>query len=232
VRFVKNPVRPTPKLGMDRRRFRLVDGMILVAAVAVGLVLTQLIGRATDGMISWPSSFESWRSFTQLRATQGPPWPGGGLYLTEVGFKLMALALPFLAALTPAFLAIRLREPRPRLRRLSSQPGFIGVCATIVAIAFVLIDALVLLLARGREDAFLDLGSLDVILLLPMLISLAISSSWVTLLLGGRWRAEPNWIDRLGRITATFWIILGFALAGLYLHQSWYAPASGGRSGQ
>ena len=88
--------------------------------------------------------------------TQGPPWPGGGLYLTEVGFKLMALVHAF-------FGGIDTGESRNSVTRASTQtspfefPNLVSskrICATIVAIAFVLIDALVLLLARGGDDAF------------------------------------------------------------------------------
>ena len=38
----------------------------------------------------------------------------------------------------------------------------------------------------------------------------AVASSWVTLLIGGRWRADPGWSDRLGRFLGALWIAAFF----------------------
>jgi hypothetical protein len=35
----------------------------------------------------------------------------------------------------------------------------------------------------------------------------AVVVAWVILLLSGRWRSEPSWIDRLGRALGVFWIV-------------------------
>jgi hypothetical protein len=36
----------------------------------------------------------------------------------------------------------------------------------------------------------------------------AVLAAWAALRLGGRWRSEPNWIDRAGRILGAFWVVL------------------------
>jgi hypothetical protein len=41
----------------------------------------------------------------------------------------------------------------------------------------------------------------------------AVAICWATLALGGRWRAEPSWIDRLGRIVGVAWMVMGVAAA-------------------
>jgi hypothetical protein len=43
-------------------------------------------------------------------------------------------------------------------------------------------------------------------LLLPPLTGFAVIGSWATLFLGGHWRAEPTWIDRVGRLLGAYWI--------------------------
>ena len=44
------------------------------------------------------------------------------------------------------------------------------------------------------------------------MIGSAVAVSWLILWLGGGWRAEPSWIDRLGRLLGVFWIVFGVAL--------------------
>jgi hypothetical protein len=34
----------------------------------------------------------------------------------------------------------------------------------------------------------------------------AVAGAWLALALGGRWRPEPSWIDRLGRAVGWLWI--------------------------
>jgi hypothetical protein len=51
----------------------------------------------------------------------------------------------------------------------------------------------------------------------PTLIGLAVSVSWMTMLVGRRWRAEPSWVDRLGRSLGVFWIMGGLAVTVLGL---------------
>ena len=50
----------------------------------------------------------------------------------------------------------------------------------------------------------------------PLFVGWAVLVSWITLLLGG-WRSEARWIDRLGRATGLFWVLTGFAVAGLFV---------------
>lgn len=39
-----------------------------------------------------------------------------------------------------------------------------------------------------------------------LIVAYAVGSSWITLLISGRWRAESGWIDRLGRLLGLVWI--------------------------
>ena len=37
---------------------------------------------------------------------------------------------------------------------------------------------------------------------------MAVGAAWLLLVVSGRWRAEPVWIDRLGRALGIFWIAI------------------------
>ena len=147
--------KPATQIELIGRRFRLLDAMILVAATAVGCVLTRCVTLRTDGMISWSSLGTSWESFRLIRANNPSSIAAGGYFLTEAGFNLIALLIPILATWTLAFVPMRLTGPRPRLRRLMSQPGMIVACSLVLAILFAGSQALVAVVARGRDDAFL-----------------------------------------------------------------------------
>lgn len=54
-----------------------------------------------------------------------------------------------------------------------------------------------------------------IMVLAPVLVGLSISASWMTLLLGRRWRAEASWIDRLGRALGVLWILISILIVGL-----------------
>ena len=66
----------------------------------------------------------------------------------------------------------------------------------------------------GKWHNFLgDLDSESLQVLILMLGSLsgagtAVGAVWVSLLLGGRWKAERSWIDRLGRVIGIGWMAL------------------------
>jgi hypothetical protein len=59
--------RSTEQRGMLRRRFRLLDAMILIGATAAGCGLNQRMKSMTESTISWPSLSELWDAFRQVR---------------------------------------------------------------------------------------------------------------------------------------------------------------------
>lgn len=163
-----------------------LDGMILVAASAAGFALI----RATGLSLSIPAP----ASLPRLR------------YFAVVEHALSVFT-PLLTTWTLSFPVIRLLQPRPRLRWLARQPGMAGCCA---ASLFVLVEASWILLmatvvrqpvARGY------LGSPERYSLqyVPE-VAFSVAGAWLTLAMGGRWRPEPSWIDRLGRILGGAWI--------------------------
>ena len=147
-----------------RRRFQIADAMILIAATAIGLGLT--------------------------RANLPGPLPSrGGPIAGYERFLRIQYALntggPTLAALTIALLFLRLKKPRPRLRRVFLEPGA-SACAVATFMMVVMTVLVLAAWAAGShampvENLFMGCASLS---------SYAIVGAWLVLLLSGRWRSR------------------------------------------
>lgn len=165
--------------------------MILVAASAIGFSLLRLYqSSVADGMnksLLWQHHY-----WSRVDAAQ-----------------------PLLWSMTMAAVVLRLRHPRPALRRLARQPGavacWVGALLTLgLGVLTVAIEVIVHDIAG--IDRELDRPSIeDFFLFSPWAIGAAVASAWMTLGFGHRWRAEPHWIDRLGRILGVAWIALAVA---------------------
>src|SRR5690348_10699033 len=102
----------------ERRRFRILDGLVLVAAMAVGFAGCRFwLSAVSDdehGRILWLES-------------DFPLAPG--LWRAGVAWTYL-LAFPLLSS-TLAVLVLRLWPIRPRRRRLWCQPGFLACVAVV-----------------------------------------------------------------------------------------------------
>jgi hypothetical protein len=155
----------------------LADAMIFVIAFGLGLALARpAIVMIADAVRSDPR----WRFQTLTGAV-------------SLGRMLNIVLLNFLFFLLPAFLIVRLRRPRPSLRSLICQPGFVA-CATPVVIVLATMP-LVLLPLSGLAEV-IGIGA-------QVLLVVAAPLAWLFLIATRRWNAEPSWIDRLGRILGT-----------------------------
>ena len=183
------------------RRLTISDAMLIVAAVAVGLIAIRPFllelgpGATIDALV------------VRLRAM-----PRTDLIRTIPALGLMAA--PTLASLSLALVALRLRRPRPRLHRLVRQPGFTACFASVVAC---LACASAILALRGTY--FMDsIGGSDDIGLAQLFAAIVLSSSvvasgfviltWLGLAISRNWRPEPGWIDRFGRVLGVFWLVM------------------------
>jgi hypothetical protein len=173
-------------------RFTLLDAMVLVAATAAGL--TMFRGNPMRVYLHLP---ETW-AFTKV---------------VERGFFWVAVIVPCTVTWMLALLILRLRRPRPRLRRIARQPGsvacFAAVSVTVVGLAVQIPSTIAMEMQGGTLTAVNPSWALYLIFVdLPTCISYAVAASWATLALGGRWRPEPGWIDRIGRTLGFFWLAL------------------------
>jgi hypothetical protein len=90
------------------RKFNLLDAMILVAATAAGMAFLRMF--LAEGRFSPVTIFQGWS-------------------LTSRVLSGIETAYPFLVMWTFALVILRLRQPRPRMRRLARQPGMAAGCA-------------------------------------------------------------------------------------------------------
>jgi hypothetical protein len=109
---------------------------------------------------------------------------------------------------TAGFLVLRLREPRPALHRLICQPGMAACTAALLVTA---IDTI----TWAIHWALLDPRNELLRMLLPPVywpahshhVGQAVAIAWLGILLSRRWRPEPGWIDRFGRLTGVLWLL-------------------------
>lgn len=172
----------------NRRRFTLLDAMILVAASAGGLVLMRLF------WVSW-GPFADMGLTTEVSLANGVEWLPTAIALTT----------PCAAAWSATLLVLRWRPPRPA-RRPWQRPGILAnsiiglaILASVPVLAFIVWWS-----GPGPP------GKLATVFLLTApALGVAVMACWLTLLLTRRWRRAADWIDRLGLLLGVFWIIAG-----------------------
>jgi hypothetical protein len=176
-----------------RRRFMLLDGMVLVAATAVGYAVVHAFATQVlqEDLLSL------------LRGVVEDGRPG------SLAAILMVCTVPVLAAWTLALIPLRLLKPRPRFRRLARQPGLVAAISFATAIAFLATLLLTIRILLGEGEWWNSLGM--IFMILPTAPGVAVLVSWATLIVSGRWQAEPSWIDRLGRVFGVLWIVQALA---------------------
>jgi len=175
--------------------------MILVAATAAGLAVGREWGKL--------------RAFEFVSAPGPPILPfdlmtGKSARSFDLVRFLYRASLPFLWTLPLAFLIIRLLPPRPRFRRLVRQPGMAACCSAILAMIFV--ASRTLILSAGVRAAFnrgyaASWWALEVT---APEIAMMVGGAWFILAMGGWWRPERSWVDRLGIALAFGWLSVAF----------------------
>ncbi len=164
---------------ISERRFTIADAMLLIAATAVGLSVQR----------DWIAP-----------VFRGPLYPLR--YYVDLPYLLLA---PLNFYWTLAFVAIRLRSPRPSPRRLGRQPGFIAGLAVILAtLIHAVLGANLVFSARGVQWDRVDHLLLN--LSPAQTIAPAVAVAWMVLAVSGRWRPNAGWIDRLGRFIGLTWL--------------------------
>ncbi len=200
----------------DRRRITMFDLVVLVTATAIGLSAVQF---------GWPrKAAGAWIGNWAVL----PSYSGG--YASKVWVlpiaERVAPFLPCLAAWSGAFLVTRLRGPRPRRRRLRTQPGFV---AAVAALSVLLIESILLFGSATFDGRFtwsspqsISLFVVNGVVLLAHHAGWAVLVSWLTLILSGHWHPERSWVDRWGRVLGCSWIIVGPVASLLIDHTTWW----------
>jgi hypothetical protein len=110
--------------------------------------------------------------------------------------------------ITWTLVALRSVASLPARRRRFSSPGLAGCMAVTVAS--------LLSLCYGWDDASLTYTASRSIMataalraVQPLPLAAAVAATWLLLVLDRRWKPEPSWIDRLGRLVALYWLGIG-----------------------
>jgi hypothetical protein len=200
----------------QRRRITLFDLMVLTAATAVGL------GPIQYGWLRRAAG--AWIAAVPIVPGQRSGYPSK-TWMLPVAERAAPL-LPCLAAWTAAFLVTRLHGHRPRRRRLVMQPGSVAAVAALFSLA---VES-ILIFGSAKIDGRFTWASparvgefvANAIVLLAHHAGWAVIVSWLTLVLIGRWRPEPSWIDRWGRALGCAWIVVGPMASLLIDHATWW----------
>ena len=169
------------------RKFTLVDAMLLIMWSAIGIALVRAILPNISAII-----------MSILADLAHPPKQGESA--TSDAWKVALLAgSPLLAAWTVALLLARLGRPRPHLRRVLRQPGAVACAVATLAMA---VDATWIIPIWVRKAPLMAAYSF----VCHVDVGFAVLGSWAVLVLSGRCRPEPSWIDRAGRIIGAIWI--------------------------
>jgi hypothetical protein len=197
---------PPPTQALTRK-FGVADAMILVAgfgfALASSTRLLVALGEQFSEMCSVIAGYNS--PFYANRPAFWRKWVA--IYWSSVLFYAIRVFGNFLLGMTPAFVIVRLRRPRPPIRALFKQPGFIAGLAIVFG-QFWLTGRLHILYFGKLKDATVT----------GIVVAATVIVTWALLSLSRQWRSEPSWIDRIGRLLGASAIALGalsFALSGI-----------------
>ncbi len=110
-------------------------------------------------------------------------------------------------------LILRLRRPRPSIRLLARQPGAVACFAIVVLQLVQFTDTLFNDLISGEWGHLSGVGPVIWSFLsgFDPTMAAVVPISWVILVANRRWRPEPGWIDRSGRLLGWAWIAWMFA---------------------
>jgi magnesium-transporting ATPase (P-type) len=218
MKIRKRPRKPT-------QGFRMIDGLVAIAVIAVGLVWARdYWGQTIASIPDW-----SWARKPVPAARFG----GDAAYnSTRELILMMIYAGTTLAATSGVALVIlrRVRRPKAPFWR-ARRPGALAcLISTVILGVFLAFQAIApssqdvfrilvgpysevravvtyqhfdpTVLSRENIDPFLNTA-----LRMPRWTGFVIAGAWLALAVMGRWRPERSWIDRFGRAIGIFWIV-------------------------
>ena len=185
-------------------KFALLHAMILVAGLAF-LFSMRPRNQAYSMVIN--QAIEEWKSQHSI------------LLLAKKGQGLFLDTPPYVSIITLTVCLIGFCPPRPSLRRLTRQPGFLACfSASFVILLSIALDLLEVM-AWGHLDAFTirsglrpEFNLLHTLVETEQYPGYGVALAWTVLWLGGRRRAEPRRLDAVGRALGYYWlafIVLG-----------------------
>lgn len=181
------------------RRLTVLDAMVLVAATAVGLAWTRL-------------TFHEWNELL----------PETGIIDESTTVQALwhwsDLAVPCLTSWSVGLSLLWLRRPRVAAGRLLRMPGAVACAAVMASLVSTLLFSAAFYVSLSAHpttcgwfqrfpDWLYDLEDSFSRYARPNAHAVAVC--WLILLFSRRWRAQPTWLDRTGRVVGLLWLIAG-----------------------
>jgi hypothetical protein len=197
-----------------RRTITVADLVVLVGAAGIGMGCLLAVNRTL---------LANWLTRTSVVERLAAGWNPASWLITLT--DVIAYAMPLLGGWSAVLPLLRLRSPRPRLRRALGQAGIVATLAawTGGAVGFAaMLCAYGLAETKPRTGAAMPFWMWSRKFLAGQMLGitgLAVAAAWLGLLLAGRWRRPEDWIDRFGRILGCCWIVVGFVWAMTAYHE-------------
>jgi hypothetical protein len=169
------------------RRFSLADAMVLVAAMAPGLILLRTA-----------VALELFNLVPNLKA------PPGRDFINSLSVSSASI----LGSLTLATLVLSFRKPRPNLREVMRLHGFVACVAVMAASLLPLVHFVIGVTTLSATGLNVALYFNNTLARLTLSAGQMIIGAWIALALMGRWRPGSNWKDRLGCVLRACWIFI------------------------
>lgn len=192
------------------RAFTLLDGIVLVAATAVGFAFWRSLGSTTSDVTIGLTSEDGVELTVISLEMVGPP-SFGSLFRTLLGLPF--LLYPMAVAWTAALVVLRLLRPSSAGSRVACEPGFAACLGVLLAFAVKFAESISERLTfEWRQSAWTYPSPSDRGLLrgfgFPQTagyILLAMVAIWGTLWATGGFRPQRSW---MGRMLGMFWVVL------------------------
>jgi hypothetical protein len=170
------------------RKATIADAMLLI--IGVGL------------------SLASWRYIMWM-----PVWVGFPDSLQWYHFQALG-TVAFLSPLSMTLLVIALRPPRPRLRRIVSEPAaIVGLSSFFVLVINTVLVLTMMGLVGWQWTTFTGGKVLYYCRLLAEQTGMAVGTAWLIQAVSGRCGRSKSWVDICGWVLGACWIILAVASA-------------------
>jgi hypothetical protein len=187
------------------RRFSLADAMILIAGIALVLSMGGYLLKFFAGYF-----IQCYSAAVANRAELLENWPRFSRAIREPLRQAVSYGFQFsqdvVLSMTLVFFIVRMRSPRPPWRVLLVQPGMLAALSIFVGLFWV--TGFVHILLPDRIDAITGPA---------IVIGGTVATAWVVLALIRRWKAEPGWVDCIGRLLGV--MAIGTALLGLVMYR-------------
>jgi hypothetical protein len=199
-----------------------MDLLLLTMATAFGCKIGLFIEESTDNYISRNTLAKTIEVMINSVSAKDFEFLTMCSNLIMVVSVIIGLFMPLAAAWTFALIPIQFTRSAISKRYLVCQPGMVAAYATTLTLLISCFQIFWVRLCFGEHASARCYAPHVIVSFITMFVGFSNLISWMTLLVTRRWRSHPNWIDRLGRVLAVFWILGGHFMMILVMSPLYY----------